>query len=453
MTTELKSMFAGKITENSSINEQNMLLEKQNKEQEEKKIKDYMKKQTGMKKELIKLIGGVPSLTSADQRKLKKDHFQKWVWSNFKNPARTDNLYLFHWQRKEDVDKDYEFAQLDKKIDLIKFSDEEYENLIKPNDVDWTYEETKYLWDLLERFDLRFTVVHDRYDEEKYNERTVEGLKDRYYSICRKVLENRKMFDHPILKSGYNYEQELKRRAYIERTMNRSLEDNIEENNLMKQAIEIEKKLEKYDKIENTIKQFSNKGFNGENYTNENQVMTFEDYIRKNATEADSFVYLRSQKLKHNLPVSEKIQSKVNAYLQELKLAEKLVPTVKVEIAYDTLRNNIVLYTSLKKYLEKKDKEYALLKEKFKELQIKRSVKNINPTNQNNNGNNHNNGQENNVEGISKNKDKKRKSGNTPVKVRKRKNNENGDSAEIGIQNKKKKKIHKIKIINYIIFK
>ena len=440
MTTELKSMFAGKITENSSINEQNMLLEKQNKEQEEKKIKDYMKKQTGMKKELIKLIGGVPSLTSADQRKLKKDHFQKWVWSNFKNPARTDNLYLFHWQRKEDVDKDYEFAQLDKKIDLIKFSDEEYENLIKPNDVDWTYEETKYLWDLLERFDLRFTVVHDRYDEEKYNERTVEGLKDRYYSICRKVLENRKMFDHPILKSGYNYEQELKRRAYIERTMNRSLEDNIEENNLMKQAIEIEKKLEKYDKIENTIKQFSNKGFNGENYTNENQVMTFEDYIRKNATEADSFVYLRSQKLKHNLPVSEKIQSKVNAYLQELKLAEKLVPTVKVEIAYDTLRNNIVLYTSLKKYLEKKDKEYALLKEKFKELQNKRNVKNINPTNQNNNGNNYNNGQENNVEGISKNKDKKRKSGNTPVKVRKRKNNENGDSTEIGIQNKKKKK-------------
>ena len=86
---------------------------------------------------------------------------------------------------------------------MIKFSDEEYENLIKPNDVDWTYEETKYLWDLLERFDLRFTVVHDRYDEEKYNERIVEGLKDRYYSICRKVLENRKMFDHPILKRGY----------------------------------------------------------------------------------------------------------------------------------------------------------------------------------------------------------------------------------------------------------
>jgi hypothetical protein len=55
------------------------------------------------------------------------------------------------------------------------------------------------------------------------------------------------MCDHPILKSGYNYEQELKRRAYIERTMNRSLEENIEENNLMKQVIEIEKKLEKYD--------------------------------------------------------------------------------------------------------------------------------------------------------------------------------------------------------------
>ena len=37
MTTELKSMFGGNIVENSTINEQNMLIEKQNKEQEEKK--------------------------------------------------------------------------------------------------------------------------------------------------------------------------------------------------------------------------------------------------------------------------------------------------------------------------------------------------------------------------------------------------------------------------------
>ena len=443
MTTELKSMFGGNIVENSTINEQNMLIEKQNKEQEEKKIKDYMKKQTGMKKELIKLIGGVPSLTSAEQRKFKKDHFQKWVWSNFKNPARKDNLYLYHWQREEDVNKDYEFAQLDKKIDLITFSDEEYENLIKPNDVDWTYEETKYLWELLERFDLRFTVVYDRYDEEKYNERTVEGLKDRYYSICRKILESRKMFDHPILKSGYNYEQELKRRAYIERTMNRSLEENNEENILMKQAVEIEKKLEKYDKIENSIKQFSNKDYNGDNIINNNennQIMTFEDYIKNNVTEADSFVYLRSQKLHHNLPVSEKIQAKVNGYLQELKFTDKLIPTKRVEIAYDTLRNNIVLYTSLKKYLEKKEKEYTLLKEKLKELQNKKSVKNNNQINsQNNNNNNINNPQENN-EGNSKSKDKKRKNGNTPVKVRKRKNNENGESGESAVPTKKRKK-------------
>ena len=248
------------------------------------------------------------------------------------------------------------------------------------------------------------------------------------------------MFDHPILKSGYNYEQELKRRAYIERTMNRSLEENNEENILMKQAVEIEKKLEKYDKIENSIKQFSNKDYNGDNIMNNdenNQIMTFEDYIKNNATEADSFVYLRSQKLHHNLPVSEKIQAKVNGYLQELKFTDKLIPTKRVEIAYDTLRNNIVLYTSLKKYLEKKEKEYTLLKEKLKEFQNKKSVKNNNQVN--NQNNNNNNVQESN-EGNSKSKDKKKKNGNTPVKVRKRKNNEKGESGESGVPTKKRKK-------------
>ena len=225
--------------------------------------------------------------------------------------------------------------------------------------------------------------------------------------------------------------------------MNRSLEENNEENILMKQAVEIEKKLEKYDKIENSIKQFSNKDYNGDNIMNNdenNQIMTFEDYIKNNATEADSFVYLRSQKLHHNLPVSEKIQAKVNGYLQELKFTDKLIPTKRVEIAYDTLRNNIVLYTSLKKYLEKKEKEYTLLKEKLKELQNKKSVKNNNQiNNQNNNNNNTNNPQESN-EGNSKSKDKKRKNGNTPVKVRKRKNNENGESGESAVPTKKRKK-------------
>ena len=213
-----------------------------------------------MKRELIKLIGGVPTIVSTDLRKMGKGQFQKWVWSRFNNPARTDGLKLYHWQRLEDINKDYEFAQLNHKIELIDFTLEEYNLIIKPHDTNWTYEETSYLWDLLERFDLRFTVVQDRYDEERFQERTIEELKDRYYSTCRRLLESRKIYDHPILKSGYNYEQEMKRRSYIERTINRSLEETNEENSLIRQGEEIEKQLDKYEKIE-SFNAFSMFGF------------------------------------------------------------------------------------------------------------------------------------------------------------------------------------------------
>lgn len=42
----------------------------------------------------------------------------------------------------------------------------------------WTKEETDQLFDFCERFDLRFIVIADRFP----SSRTVEELKDRYYS-------------------------------------------------------------------------------------------------------------------------------------------------------------------------------------------------------------------------------------------------------------------------------
>ena len=40
-------------------------------------------------------------------------------------------------------------------------------------------------------------------------------------------------------------------------------------------------------------------------------------------------------------------------------------------MAYDNLRNILITYTSLKKYLEKKDKEYAFLQSKYKDYKNK----------------------------------------------------------------------------------
>ena len=434
MTSELKSMFGENIPEQTNQLQQN------SKKDLEKKKKDILKKQTGMKRELIKLIGGVPSIVERTGNKGGKNS-SNWVWASFSNPARKDNLKLVHWQRAEDVNKDYDFAKLNQNIDIVEFTKDEYDKLIKPNDRNWNYEQTCYLWELIKRYELRFIVIMDRFDEEKYGERTVESLKDRYYSVARTILENRKMFDHPIIKSGYNYEQEMKRRTYLEKTMNKSFAELKEENNLFEMAENLNKKMEKNEKFENALHQklnelklpsfgSSNQSNNiGNNNTiqipmnieetentmsgftenknpniiqgNNNEVIinsnmnqinkmniepfssnienkqTFEDYIKNTVTRNDSFVYLRSQKLKHNLPVSEKIQERVDNYIKELNIQQKLFPTAKVEIAYDNLRNNIILYTSLKKFLEKKDKEFVFLQSKFKEYQNKKNPQNI----------------------------------------------------------------------------
>ncbi len=105
---------------------------------------------------------------------------------------------IYHWVPKEDKDKVSSYSKFNVKIDFVEYNDDEYKNHLKVfifilfwiwKDLDpsWTKEETDYLWDLIEKFDARFLVIYDRYDP-KYN-RSVEDIKERYYSICKKLLE------------------------------------------------------------------------------------------------------------------------------------------------------------------------------------------------------------------------------------------------------------------------
>ena len=398
MTSELKSMIGENYADQAPIPSSN------HQKELERKTKDYIKKQTGLKRELIKLIGGVPSIVERSTHKVVKR--SNWVWSKFSNPSRKDKLQLEHWQRKEDVGKEYD-TSYNRSIEIVEFTKDEYDKLIKPNDRNWNYEQTMYLWDLIKQYQLKFVIIFDRFDEKTYGERTVESLKDRYYSVARTILEHRRLFDHPIIKSGYNYEQEIKRRTYLEKTMNKSFAELKEENYIMELAENLEKKMEKNENIEkalhqklneipninnnnqmildegeNSINTLSNNNLqeninlnnrmNVEPFGETNNGQTFEDFIKNNVTRNESFIYLRSQKLKHNLPVSEKIQERVNNYMKEFNIPQKLIPTARVEMAYDNLRNNVILYTSLRKYLDKKEKEYAFLQKKFQDFQMKK---------------------------------------------------------------------------------
>ncbi|THG19778.1 hypothetical protein TEA_008332 [Camellia sinensis var. sinensis] len=222
--------------------------------------KDSQRKPDGISREVYALIGGLaPLMPSIDVAQLKrrtqseneKDNFMRefrfflqitWQWLPFSNSARKDNLQLYHWVRVVNAvppTGDYSFAKYNKSVDIVKYTDEEYEKhltdpvgcililllsdliatgieKISSDYVMWTKEETDQLFDLCERFDLRFVVIADRFP----SSRTVEQLKDRYYSASRAILISRAsspgdVSGHPIVKEPYNVSQEIERKRSL----------------------------------------------------------------------------------------------------------------------------------------------------------------------------------------------------------------------------------------------
>jgi DNA methyltransferase 1-associated protein 1 len=136
---------------------------------------------------------------------------------------------------------------LNRKIEVVRYAnDEEYAKAIEilnrssaggvAVNTDWTKEETDHLFDLCEQFSLRFIVIADRFglnfesshvgsassqkkrdakalakqsmaaSRKSLHERTVDEIKDRYYSVAKAVLELRGQTDHQIVKKPFSYE-------------------------------------------------------------------------------------------------------------------------------------------------------------------------------------------------------------------------------------------------------
>ncbi|OIV95351.1 hypothetical protein TanjilG_07507 [Lupinus angustifolius] len=184
--------------------------------------KESQRKPDGISREVYALTGGLPSLMpSIDASHLKKkppsNEKITWQWLPFTSSARKDNLQLYHWVRIINgvpPTGDYSFAKYNKSVEIIKYTEEEYEKYL--TDPMWTKEETDQLFDLCERFDLRFVVIADRFP----SSRTVEELKDRYYSVCRALLIARApspgdVAAHPVVKEPYNVSQEIERKRAL----------------------------------------------------------------------------------------------------------------------------------------------------------------------------------------------------------------------------------------------
>ncbi|KAF8165527.1 SWR1-complex protein 4 [Crassisporium funariophilum] len=194
------------------------------------------RKPEGISRELYSLIGpSAPSLAAqlAKPRLKQKPNFggaaakTKWELRTFKNSAREDNLELQHWVKSTiDPASEYTFAKYNIQPTKYTYSQDEYTRFLE--DKEWTKEETDYLFRTVQDYDSRWYIVHDRYEYPEGPNRTLEDLKDRYYSVCRKLVRNLPWGGDEAAKAQllasfqFDKERELTRKKYLLSLENRT---------------------------------------------------------------------------------------------------------------------------------------------------------------------------------------------------------------------------------------
>lgn len=126
----------------------------------------------GLAREVRNLLDGsdenIGKILQQQQFKAKRSRKIKWKRQRIRSSARCavvkkdeDDLELYHWVKIHNV-PDYRYAKLNKTTRMLRYTDVEYEKHL--TDPKWSKEETDKLFALCYEFDLRFLVIHDRYN-------------------------------------------------------------------------------------------------------------------------------------------------------------------------------------------------------------------------------------------------------------------------------------------------
>ncbi|KAF3554467.1 hypothetical protein F2Q69_00018158 [Brassica cretica] len=324
------------------------------------------------------LTGGVaPLMPSIDVTHLKRppppDEKVAWQWLPVKSSARKDDLQLYHWVRVvNDVPPtgDYSFAKYNKSVDVLKYTDDEYENHL--TDPVWTKEETDQLFELCERFDLRFTVIADRFPLS----RTVEELKDRYYSVTRALLRARaqspaELANHPLIKEPYDMTRDRERKRALSMVLSQSRHQEKKDAEILAEAKRItEMRLAARRAAEPDVP--ANENIGSVSPSSNSQLpatavapstLTMADYASTLASLRMLHVYLRTYGLEQMVQAASsavglRTIKRVEQTLQDLGVNLKpKVPTKTVCDEHLELRKEILTLLNLQKQLQYKESE------------------------------------------------------------------------------------------------
>lgn len=237
---------------------------KQKKERTRRSQEPAFKRPEGMHRELYALLAGdnkepppiilsdvMPGLPGGYKQikaKLGLKKARNWIWTPFVNPGRKDGFQLHHWRRAVDAAKDYPFAKFNRTVTVASYTDQEYTQFLSSDS--WTKDETDHLFDLCRRFDLRFIVIYDKWDREKFTtKRSVEDLKERYYSACNLLKRTKATPQEGVQKlKMFDANHERKRKEQLIKLYNRTTEQVEEEQTLLEELRKIEQRKKEREK-------------------------------------------------------------------------------------------------------------------------------------------------------------------------------------------------------------
>ena len=308
-----------------------------------------------------------------------------WKWMAFTNPARKDGLVLHHWRRSQDEGKDYPFARFNKVVEVPSYTDMEYSQHL--NTPEWGREETDHLMDLANRFDLRFIIMADRWDRETYSARSVEDLKERYYSIVEKLERVHGGATGAAAEQGkkqwlYDADHERRRKEQLRRLYNRT-EEQLEEEEMLKAELrKIEARKKEREKktadLQKMIAQADASSGDGKKLGKKQKLIPGGRLVRPEPQPETtgirwpdgkaSGVTLRSARMKLPNGVGLKKTKAIESMCLELGLEAQPPCTDDICTEFNELRSEMVLLYELKNALTNSELELSSLKHQYEAI-------------------------------------------------------------------------------------
>jgi DNA methyltransferase 1-associated protein 1 len=306
-------------------------------------------------------------------------------WTSFTNPARNDGLVLNHWRRVADEGQQYPFAKFDKSVSVPSYTEQDYKKYLA--DDGWTKEETDWLFELCQQFDLRFPVVHDKYNSWAVKRRSIEELKERYYSVCNRIqrvsAKDADSIEHELM--AYDADHEKRRKEQLERLYSRTREQVEEEEMLLAELKKIELRKKEREKkqqdLQKLITAAEHTAEAGKKYVKK----TTSSKIKKSISttpkqfpdsnpgvfksfDKSSGVTLRGNKMKMPVTIGQKKAKLIEQLLEEMGVDLHPMPTEEICVQFNELRNDILLLLDLKAGCDACDFEFQSLKHRHEAL-------------------------------------------------------------------------------------